>query len=561
MTHRTDHRARGAIGEPQSSGGTVSLGEQGATKVGGASSAGTHTASGALQTTATVEHPVGIGVAWPPAPPRERAPGADIASVRAQGPGQILSRLRPFSRLAQYYRDDLTPPKQDEMVSLLVSVMASGKRRPFEREPGEIYPVDNWAEVHLEMMDLTAACFSKTDALSKGMTEQHGDQVLDLVDYLFEYTHGKLGTSPHNDPATRGNGSTDDYAEGAQWGRAVLFRVPAGIVRELRLDPGAQGSETLSRARDMCQRFFERESGCPPMREFGFHVPYLYDWNKTWMRSMTAHVFPTAAADRRRFLAAWGSFVQENPREAMFFDPVFRELYERGLVLTDSDAHGSMLSDPEVLIGRLFAYGHLNFEGFGPDDPLFKKFREGSSRRQRMGFAHYAGKYIRLGCPSGRDFDGPRVIASWEWLLEHPDPEILSMLGPWICSRSRMFTPDKLADLTLRTLTATDGRLDDDAGLQHSLKMLVDAAPEKTLRSLELFFSKENMDNQPFRKVLYLANRRPWSDAIEALSSSDSPQTQLRASNLSGFLAGVHWKFQREQHRQTVKLLGGGRAQ
>ncbi len=560
MTQGNDHRGSGAVGEPQSSGETVSLGGPGAT-TGDAPSVGTHTASGAMQPTATVQRPVGIGVAWPLPPPDERTPDADAAFDRAQGPNEVLPRLRSLVHRARHDRTALTVPELAEAIGLLVAIMESGKERPFEREPGDVYPIDNWADVHVEMIDLITACLSKSDVLSQDMAEQHGDQVLDLVDHLFEHTRNKLGTNPRNDPAMRGNGGVDPYAESSQWARAALFRGLVWLVEALRHEGADRHSKAISRARGMCQNFLELESDCPPMQEYGYHAPCLYEWDKEWMRSLVPHVFPAAAADKRRFLAAWGGFLAENPSEELFLDPVFLGLCERGLDLTESDTYGPVLPDPEFAVGRLLAYAHLHFEGFGHDHPLLMKFWEGSRHRQRAGFVHYAGKYIRIDCPSGRDFDGPRVIASWEWLLEHPDPEILPMLGPWICSRSRMFTPDKLADLTLRTLTATDGRLNDEAGLQHSLKRLVDAAPEKTLRGLELFFSKENMDNQPFRKALYLANRRPWNDAMETLSSSDSPQTQMRASNLGGFLAGVRWKFQCQQRKQAAELLGGGGAQ
>ncbi len=521
----------------------------------------THSASGAPQATATAQRPVGIGVAWPLPPPDERAPDADAAFDRAQGPDEVLPRLRSLVLSARYERDALTPPEQADTISLLVAIMKSGKERPFEREPGDTYPIDNWADVHVEMIDLITACLSKADALSIGMAEEHGNQVLDLVDYLFEYTRGKLGTTPRNDPAMRGNGGVDHYAESSQWARAALFRGLVWLVGTLRHEGADRHSEAISRAQDMCQNFLEMESSCPPMQEYGYHVPYLYGWDARWMRSMVPHVFPAAAADKRRFLAAWGGFLEENPSEEMFLDPVFLGLCRRGLELTESDVYSPVLPDPEFAVGRLLAYAHLHFEGFGPDHPLLRKFWEGSRPRQRAGFVHYAGKYIRIDCPSGREFDGPRVIASWEWLLDQEDLEALSMLGPWICLRSGIFTPGELADLALRTLEKTEGRLGEEAWLQQSLEGLVGEAPEAAIRILELFFSEENLDSQRYRKALYLANRKPWDDTIKALLLPDNPTVSARADRLRGFLAKMRLAFQRQQHRRTARLLKEGGAQ
>ncbi len=475
---------------------------------------------------------------------------------RAQGPDEVLPRLRSLVSTAQYDRADLTPPEQAKAINLLVAIMESGKERPFEREVGETEPIDNWAEVLWDMATFVEECLATADALSKSVAQQHGNQVLDLAEYLFEYALGNMGTNPRNGPVALDDDGIDPYAEVSKTLRCQLFRVPTGIVRELRHDLGAQDPETLSRAWDLCRKLLERETSTPPAREFGFHVRHLYDWDAEWMRDMAGHVFPDAAADRDRFLAAVGSFLSKDPTEAMFFDPVFHGLYRRALDLTEKDVYDRLLPDPAFSVGRIFAHAHFRFERFGPDHPLFREFQERCTHQQLVGFVHYADKHIRLERPAGQDFDAPRVIAFWEWLLERPDTGILPMLGDWICSRSGIFTPGKLADLTLRTLTLTDGRLDDEAGLQQSLKRLVGADPEKTLRILELFFSRENMDSEPFRKVLYLANPTPWTGAIETLS--ETPRTREGAQKLTGFLEELHRESVREHPREAERVGGGG---
>ncbi len=512
---------------------------------------GTHSASGAMQPTATVEHPVGIGAVWPPPPTDERTPDADAVFDRARGPDEVLSRLVSLVSTARYDRADLTPPQLDEAINLIVAVMESGKERPFEREPGEIYPLDNWADVHEHMVDLITACLSTADALSKDTARRHGDQVLDLVEYLFEYTHSKLGTNPHNGPPALDEDGIDEYADASQYVRAVLFRGPAGIVRELRLDPDAQGPETLSRAWDLCRQFVERETDGPPAREFGRHVQRLYEWDAEWMRAMAGHVFPTAAADRERFLAAIGSFLAKDPTEAMFFDPVFHDLYRRAMDLTEKDAYDPLLPDPAFSVGRIFAHAHLRFEGFGPGHPLFKEFLERGTRRQLEGFVEHTSQRFRWGFPVHLGFSGPRAIASWEWLLDHPDPEILRMLGDWMCLSSGIFSPDELADLTLRALRLTNGRLNRDSELYLSVEELAAKSPDKALEILELYFRPENMADKSPRWELYLFAPKRWGNAIETLSQN--PRTQEGARRLSEFLEGIRREFRRERDKQDAE--------
>ncbi len=306
-----------------------------------------------------------------------------------------------------------------------------------------------------------------------------------------EYTHDKLGSNPLNGPPALGDGGIDHYEVSSQFCRAVLFRGPVGIVRELRNALGTQDSEIVSRAWDLCRRFFERETDPPATREFGYHVRQLCDWDADWMRSMVRHVFPAGAAGKKRFSAALSNFLVKDPTEEMFFDPVFHDVYRRAMGLTEKDTYFG--GDPAFSIGRIFAHAHIRFERFGPDHPLFREFREGCIRRQLMGFVEQIGRFFRLGFPVRLGFSGPRAIATWEWLLDHPDPEILLMLGDWISIRSGVFSPDGLADLTLRTMRMTNGQLHSGSDLLDSVEKLAAKAPDKTLEILELYFLPENV--------------------------------------------------------------------
>ncbi len=549
MAQGNDHWERGATGEPQSPGGTVTLGRPGAA-TGSAPLAETHTASSAAELTATVQLPVGLRAARPPPPPDAQAQGASAVFDRARGPDEVLSYMRPLGLSVRHHRADLTPSQLDDAIDLSVAIMESGKERPFEREAGEIFPLYNWADVHEHMVDLIADGMSKADALSRYLAERHGDQVLDLVEYLFEYTHDKLGTNPRNGPPALGNGGIDHYEVSSQLCRAVLFRGPVGIVRELRRDPDTQDSETLSRAWDLCRRFFERETDPPATREFGDHVRQLCDWDPEWMRSMAGHVFPTGAADKIRFRAALSTFLAKDPTEEMFFDPVFHDVYRRAMALTEKDVYAG--ADPAFSTGRIFAHAHIRFERFGPDHPLFREFREGCTRRQIMGFVEHTSGFFTMGFPVRRGFTGPRAIATWEWLLAHPDPEILRMLGDWMCIRSGVFSPDGLADLILRTMRLTNGRLNSDGELYWSIEELAAKVPDKAIEILELYFRPENLGDDHHRRVLYLGEPERWGNVIGALSQN--PRTQARAHRLTEFLEEVRREYWRERDRRAGEL-------
>lgn len=401
----------------------------------------------------------------------------------------------------------------------------SGGKRPSKPGGPDKVPggVGDWLGVHWAMAALVAEWFSESDGLAEDLRARHGGEILEAMRHILRFSRqGQPGTE--NGYATVRVSST----------RVALFRALVGLACLECQSPVHGAAGIPGRLKAFGEDLLKKERQCLAMPGYGKSIPELYALDPAWAREMVPHVFPSAAARKGHFVAAWERFLSVEPRLAMFSDPVFRRLYRRGLGLSAGDSHDRTLHDPEHGIGRHFAMAHFHVEGFGLDDALFRRFRERRSRGQHEGFIRLTGDLIGADRTEKPGFAGRRVTDFWESMLEDDTcTDLLAWVGPWICLRTGMFEPAHLARLTRRTLEKAGGRLDEHLDLRQSLDEFAKVAPRDTIGILECFLGRERMREHTDREYPYVLHKAPWDAPSKNWEGTPQPRERRAPRQIS----------------------------
>src|SRR3569623_1987697 len=108
---------------------------------------------------------------------------------------------------------------------------------------------------------------------------------------------------------------------------------------------------------------------------FGHYLPNFYFRDTTWIRWLLPRIFPSDAAAKHLYTAAWEGYLVNNLYEEMFFDVEIQKLYGRGLQLTDADyPNQKHFKEPDASIAVHLSLAFMHYKQFDFDHPLFKAF-------------------------------------------------------------------------------------------------------------------------------------------------------------------------------------------
>jgi hypothetical protein len=146
------------------------------------------------------------------------------------------------------------------------------------------------------------------------------------------------------------------------------------------------------------------------------------------------------------------------------------------------------------------------FYNFDFTSKLFILFWEINNPKRHKEFISFIGRSC-ISRENARDWinihniDIEKLKRFWEWALENcRDPESLVGFSFWIKAEENVFDPVWLCEHVRRILEKTDGNIEWDHGIQHSLAIMAVVSPKDTVKIIRLYLLGARG----------LLSRRPW---------------------------------------------------
>jgi hypothetical protein len=424
----------------------------------------------------------------------------------------------------------------DNLIELFIKIKNSGKEKTFNRQAREYDTfgawLSSWTGVHISM----------TDVLQELLNERDGKIVIDFFKYrnqlfaVIGYLLGHPDPEPKDEqletaaakihlPDDKEDLVSDPFTIAINSVRGRAFQAFVLVVyqdgKKFLKDNDIKISAD---AKKLYETVLEKENTRALMFMFGHYLPTFFYRDKEWIRKLLPQIFPKAPDKKHLYLAAWEGYLANNLYREIFIDPAFQELYERGLDLTDiKDSHRKYFKNPDEGIGIHLALAFMYYEDFGFNNPLFKIFWQSNNIEQHAAFVSFLGRMFISGKNARADElleKEPRSKKTlkelWDWLLEnYKNRRSFIEFGFWISLEKDIFEPTWLAEHVKKTLEKTNGVLDWDYGLAHSILEMAKNSPKDTLEIVRLYLLEGGVRGRRMRRPFLYDDK--WVEAIKIL--------------------------------------------
>ena len=440
----------------------------------------------------------------------------------------------------------------DGVIDLCCAIRDSGEREPFERGQRVSGWHDTWLAdwdaVHSAMADVLRELFTKQDDLTPVDFGRYRDQIYGTATYLLTYpdpspvdeqfkiTESASGIKAMHDDAD-GRWATDPLTMAINTVRGRAFEV---FNQFIVLD----GEKIKSDVKQLYEEVLRRENTRALMFMFGRYLSNIYFRDKYWTHKLLPLIFSKDATKTWLYSAAWEGYLSARLYGEMISDPAIQHLYQRALILTDSDfpPRQKHTKDPGEGIAEHLALAFMHYKVFGVDHPLLKAFWKKENPKQHAHFVQSLGRFFIYRDNSEEFFadntkSKNRLRDCWKWLLQRDEKEeVFREFGLWINLDKGIFDPTWLARRVRETLEKTSGILKWRYELINSVPQLAQAAPEETLEIARLYLLEGGVRDNDQETLWHWDYDNKWIEALEILYRCQT--TKLEATALINQLVG-----------------------
>ena len=440
----------------------------------------------------------------------------------------------------------------DGVIDLCCAIRDSGEREPFERGQRVSGWHDTWLAdwdaVHSAMADVLRELFTKQDDLTPVDFGRYRDQIYGTATYLLTYpdpspvdeqfkiTESASGIKAMHDDAD-GRWATDPLTMAINTVRGRAFEV---FNQFIVLD----GEKIKSDVKQLYEEVLRRENTRALMFMFGRYLSNIYFRDKYWTHKLLPLIFSKDATKTWLYSAAWEGYLSARLYGEMISDPAIQHLYQRALILTDSDfpPRQKHTKDPDEGIAEHLALAFMHYKVFGVDHPLLKAFWKKENPKQHAHFVQSLGRFFIYRDNSEEFFadntkSKNRLRDCWNWLLQRDEKEeVFREFGLWINLDKGIFDPTWLARRVRETLEKTSGILKWRYELINSVPQLAQAAPEETLEIARLYLLEGGVRGNDQETLWHWDYDNKWIEALEILYRCQT--TKLETTALINQLVG-----------------------
>ncbi len=440
----------------------------------------------------------------------------------------------------------------DGVVNLCCAIRDSGEREPFDR--GQRAPgwhdtwLADWDAVHSAMAEVLRELLTKRDGLTPVDFGRCRDQIYGTLTYLL--THPDPSPIDEQLKITErasGSKAMQDGA-GGRWATDPLT-MAINTVRGRAFEAFNQfiildGIKIRSDVKQLYEEVLLREKTRALMLMFGRYLSTIYFRDKDWTRSLLPLIFSQDTAKTWLYSAAWEGRLSARLYGEMISDPAIQHLYQRALLLTDSDfpPRQKHFKDPDEGIAEHLALAFMHFQEFDLDHQLLQAFWKNKSPKQHAHFVQFLGRSFILNDDSEGFFTNDpdnkkRLKDLWDWLLQKQEKqEVFAKFGLWIDLDKGIFEPTWLAQRVKETLERTSGILEWRYDLLKTAPQLAETAPEETLEIARLYLLQGGVRGDNQGTLWHWDHDNKWLEAFEILHSH--PTTKAGATALMNRLVG-----------------------
>ncbi len=428
------------------------------------------------------------------------------------------------------------------LIELLLTIKTSGERSKFDK-PGkqEGRWLSDWDSVHMTICDLLEELIRQKDKITIINFKQFRNQLLEILGYLFDY----------EDPVTedekiktarmtiRGGGKpetfiSDPFSIAINSVRGRAFQV---LLHFIYQDASNFEHIKLSdEVKALYTKVLEKENTRAIMFMFGHYLPSFHFRDMEWTRGKLHEIFSSEDKDKYLRLAAWEGYLSNNLYRELFNEPEIERLYEKNITLKLKYPKQKFFKDPKEAIAIHFALALINYEDFGFDNKVLKKFLKLARPEQLSEFISFIGKsYI-----TGENSDVLKdVKSSWKlkrvkefWLMilkKDVNKDILGKFGTWVDTDSGVFEIKWLATMINKTLTKTGGLMDWDYGLLKSIEKIAEVCPDQALKIMDKHFTA-TIDSD--KGTFPIREDKEWYNAFKIVYSAKDDKIKGNTYNL-----------------------------
>ncbi len=433
----------------------------------------------------------------------------------------------------------------DNLLNLCVVIKDSGAVEQFEREKRDSFDgwLAGWDAVHLALTDVIQEILNERGENAYVNFVKYRPQIFEIIKYLLghpdpEISEEEIETakSKTKSPGNSEYSITDPYSMAINRVRGRAFQA---LIIFLFLDsrqfPKESEVKISSDVKELYETVLEQENTRAIMFMFGRYLSSFYFRDKKWMHGIIPYIFSENDSKKYLYIAAWEGYLSENLYLNMFDDPVIQNLYERGILLTDSEfPNQKHFKEPDEGLANHLALAYMYHSNFGFGHPLFEKFWRSGNIDQQTDFVSILGRLFVAGSNGGADNllkENPetkqRIRNLWDYLLNNfNEPKLFTEMGSWISLKKDIFEANWLAQHVKAILQKTDGGLDWDYGLTESIIELAKAAPEDALIIGRLYFLEGGIRKGNLRRPFNVD--KEWYDAFRILYENSKTKDGLQ---------------------------------
>ncbi len=416
------------------------------------------------------------------------------------------SFLRGIQEALRDKKVDTATTNWDGLIALCIAIEKSGESKPFDHDVRERDIFDGslsgWTAVHSSIADVLQELMKENQGRTIIDFPKYRDNIFEVICYLFSYPDPLHSdeTPERGDPF----GMAINSVRGRTFQALTLFVYQDGkrIAKE-------EKSKLFRDTKELYETILRHEKTLALMFMFGHYLPSFYFRDKEWIRSLLPQIFPTDLEKKDLYLAAWEGYVTANLFKECLEDPLIQDLYARAIALKPEEyTQRKYFRDLDEGLSTHLALAFMYFPEFNLDSLLYKAFWEDDNTSRHAGFISFIGRSFVSGSdkrtnPAMQDATRikEKIMNFWDWALKHcNDPGALKEFGFWTNTEKSIFDVPWLAEHVRKTLEKTDGAIDWDYGLNHSLPAFAKEAPEDTIKILRLYLLR-GADEQTSRWI------------------------------------------------------------
>lgn len=422
----------------------------------------------------------------------------------------------------------LNKTNYSKLILLLSEIKNSGERKSFNNEDikTEGRWLSNWDTVHSTIADLIEEIIKGGDKKTKLNFNLNRNIILEILKYLLEYNDPipedeKIKTAKQTvkNPRDSEYSISDPFMIAINSVRGRSFQA---LLHFIYQDSTQSNQKEISEdIKELYIHLIDKEKTRAIMFMFGHYLYFYYYRDSDWIRRIIKNIFESSKKSKYLHLAVWEGYLSNNVYYELFSDPYIQSLYLKNISWKISYPKQKFFKDPRKAIADHIALAFVHYEDFGTKHKLIRKFFEEASEEQLaqfidlIGDSFIRGKNSKLLKGTENLWRKRRVESLWVSMLKNPkEKSLLRVFGPWIDVKNAVFETKWLAEMTKKTLEATNGELKWDYGLLVSIEKLAKVAPESTLIILEKYFLGPINKKDRHR---YIQDDKEWYNAFNNL--------------------------------------------